>query len=382
MADVLFPGIDIDVDPGAAALADAFAQGIVWICSYLEAPSHRDSGWRPYAELKASGLNIWPGWVGGQVTGRGSHLVSAAAGAAEAKACADELDAKGYPPEIGVFFDTENGAPIRPEQEAHLIAWRDGLKARGRHPQAYGSHENFEELAAIFGIDDVFEFDVRGTPPQTFPGIAVQYAQNVKMVLAGVVYDVDRSVAKVADPARAPAGFVPIPIPAPAPVEPAPQPAPAPLPIAPLPAVPKAPIVVKQAPAVAAGTAGVGIGTMIAQQALTSVDFTHLIDKDWPLIFNGIIAVALIYAIGRALQFLHLQRSPAVDAVIARGVAAVGDEVQAWADAHPDIDVKNAQVAAVMRYAITAIPDKLSQLGVTQTQLANLTLAELAKVKS
>src|ERR1019366_6621118 len=110
--------------------------------------------------LKATGLNVLPIWVGAQVIGPGSHDVGAAQGAAEAAACIAELTAKQYPAGMGVVFDTENGPPVPAVQAAHLTTWSDGLRAGGYRPIAYGSHLNFDALAAIFGADNVWEVEL------------------------------------------------------------------------------------------------------------------------------------------------------------------------------------------------------------------------------
>jgi hypothetical protein len=191
-----YNGFDTDVYPGDAFLEAAAAQGFSWCNSYLVAPDHHDASWPNYLTLKATRLNPWPIWVGAQIAGPEGQ----AAGTAEATACADELDAKGYPLNCGVAYDTENGPPVPAIQQEHLTAWRDGLRARGRRPQVYGSHRNFDALAAIFGADNVFIFDILGSPPATFQGIAVQYEQNVPLVLNGQTYIVDRSVSLTADP--------------------------------------------------------------------------------------------------------------------------------------------------------------------------------------
>jgi lysozyme family protein len=154
---------------------------------------------------------------------------------------------------------------------------------------------------------------------------------------------------------------------------------PAPPPTA-LPAIPKAPVIVKQAPAAGAAAAATGALGLIANQALTSVNFSDLIDRDWPLVFAGVIAPLAVYAIIRALQLMHFNTTPAIQDVVTRGVALAGQDIQAYADAHPDIDVKNAKVAAAMNYVVNAIPDKLAQSGITQTQLLRLTQAKIAQV--
>jgi hypothetical protein len=383
-----FRGIDTDIYPGAAALADLKAQGFSWTASYLEAPSHSNASWPTFAEITASGLNVIPIWVGGQITGPGSYLVSGPAGAAEATSCVNELQAKGYPVGFGVAFDTENGAPVPQNQTDHLTAWCGGVKAGGFRAMVYCSHENQAAMAAIFGAANVWCWDLRSGGEQSLIAPIVQYAQSVNITAAGQTLNVDLDVSTVADPAAA-AGQ-PVPQPVQAPATPTPTPVHIPnLPDPPLstvpPSPPKQPIIQTHGPLIAAAaTAAAAAGAGATGATTHVIDFTALINALAPYIITGIVLPLAIWLAGRAMQYFHVQTQSAAGQIVVKaienGVNALAAQGVTYADAHATADVHNAYVASVLSYANSTVPGRIAASGITPAQLAALATNRLSQI--
>lgn len=377
----MFQGLDLDIFPGVAALEDAKRLGYSWIASYLPAPSHHDAGWPAYPILEATGLNIWPVWVGAQVVGPGSHAVGPAQGKAEGLACVAALQARQYPPGIGVVFDTENGKPLTDLQQAHLGAWAVEIRNGGFRAMAYGSYENFDKLAALFGAANVWEYEVRQEPPE-YEGLAVQWAQEVPLHLAGIAYSVDRSVSSSADPAFPDSAvvvrFSPMAPPAqPTPIEP-------PL-VVPPPSVPAATKVTQAGPPIAAAltaaaTAAAGAVHLTGYQ----VDLSGLVDAAAPYLIAGVLLPSVVWLIGRALQYFHVNaQSTAAQFVVTAVENAVRAEATAgltYVAGRAVVTVNNQAAGRVLDYVDATVPKRLAASGITPEQLAALVTNRLAQV--
>lgn len=406
-----FRGIDTDVYPGAAALADLKAQGYSWTAAYLESPSHSNASWPSFAEITASALNVVPVWVGGQVTGPGSHNVSGPAGTTEATACVAELQAKGYPVGHGVAFDTENGPPTPPNQIEHLTSWRDGVKTGGFRPMVYGSHANQAALAAIFGAENVWLFDLRAGSEQSSTGAPiVQYQQSVAITAAGQTLNVDLDVSLSEDPAGElmlgapiPQAATPSATPSATPVD---QPIPLPDPPAWTPPIPLTPSIPQLPPAftpapvaassptitsvatparvgatvaltgVLAGATAMGQTHIADLKGLIDLSFTYLVS---PLVLG--VVVGLATSLARLLN-INIQSAVAQRVLTAaeNGASALVSKAQTAADADGTITTKNALIAGVLNYTNTAVPDAVKTAGLA-TPSGQAVLANLAEAK-
>jgi|HubBroStandDraft_6_1064221.scaffolds.fasta_scaffold09760_2 hypothetical protein len=390
-----FKGIDTDIWPGAAALADLKAQGFSWTASYLEAPSHSNASWPTYAEITASGLSVIPLWVGGQITGPGSHLVSGPAGAAEATSCVNELQAKGYPAGHGVAFDTENGAPVPQNQTDHLTTWRDGVRSGGFRAMVYCSHVNQAAMAAIFGAENVWCWDLRAGSDQSPIAPIVQYQQNTTITAAGQTIPCDLDVSLSEDPAGVmmaqPIIATPIPAP-PMTVVPTPTPTPTPPRIVSLPQPLSPPVkptptspVIQHGPLIAAAATAVAAAGAGATGATTHmIDFTALINALAPYIITGVVLPLAIWLAGRALQYFNIStQSSAGQAVVGavqNGVNALAAAGVTYADAHANVDVHDAYLASVLSYANSTVPARIAASGITPAQLTALATNRLSQI--
>jgi putative chitinase len=157
-----------------------------------------------------------------------------------------------------------------------------------------------------------------------------------------------------------------------------------------MPITPPAPIskpstIVQNAPPLLAGGTGAAIlGTALTNGVSTTVNFSGLIDKEWPLIVAGIIVPAVIWLTGRALAYFKVQSQSVlagdITNAVVNGVNLAATQAESYALAHPNVDVRSAQVAAAMNYVTAQVPQKLAAAGVTQTQLSNLVTAKLATI--
>ncbi len=393
-----YRGFDLDIFPGVAALEDAFAQGFSWCASYLPAPSHSNAGWPSYPILAATKLKIAPVWVGAQIEGPGSHAVGAAQGKIEGQNCVSELTTRQYPPGSGVVFDTENGAPLSPLQQAHLTAWRDAVRAGGFRPMVYGSYENFVALALIFAAEDVWEFELLPSAPNNFSGVAIQWEQSTPLRLAGYDYNVDLSASTVADPA---AGAAPViaetamtmginqDVGAATAEQPNSPALAAPIPVvvtAPAP-VPVTTKVTQAGPPIAAGlmaaaTAAVGAVHVAAYH----VDLSGLVDAAAPFLIAGVILPLIVWGFGRGLQLMHLSaQSTAAQFVLTAVENAVRSEAQqglTYVDNHAVVTLSNQAAANVLNYVNTAVPKRLAASGISPDQLGGLIANRLNQVQT
>ena len=102
------------------------------------------------------------------------------------------------------------------------------------------------------------------------------------------------------------------------------------------------------------------------------------------MIVAGIIVPAAIWLTGRGLDYLKVQRQSVlagdITNAVLNGVALAASDVQGYADAHPNVDVRSAQVAAAINYVNAQVPTKLAAAGVSPTQLSNLVSAKLAQI--
>lgn len=75
------------------------------------------------SELVAMGWGIAPIYVGQQVTGPGSHLVTGAQGKIDGADAAKKVAQCGFPSGSFVYLDLENGPPFTAAQHAYVGAW-------------------------------------------------------------------------------------------------------------------------------------------------------------------------------------------------------------------------------------------------------------------
>lgn len=149
--------------------------------------------------------------------------------------------------------------------------------------------------------------------------------------------------------------------------------------------MPAAPSQIKQqSPGIAAAVSALPLASLVTTQAGAYVNFHALINAEWPLIVSGVFIPLVVYLVGRALQYLHINQQSVLAQDINRAAVNAANraasDIEPVIEAHSEVDVKNAQVANAMQYVIDALPGKLAALGVSQKQLANLVTAKLAQL--
>jgi len=141
-------GLDTDQFPGLDAMARLYgATNLGWCGFYLApAPSHRDTGWMARrAALKAQGWGFAPVFLGQEVTGPGSHNVTAEQGAIDGVTASSLMAKAGFPSDSYVYLDLEAPNP----ETAYLVAWAKGLQ--GFRPGVYCSHLIADRVAKLLG---------------------------------------------------------------------------------------------------------------------------------------------------------------------------------------------------------------------------------------
>jgi hypothetical protein len=211
MAD---PGMDTSVFPGLAAMAWLRANtNLTWTGFYLgPAPSHPQADWMPHrAALREQGWGLAPLFVGQEVSGLGSHVVTAGQGRLDGIRTAQLMVQAGFARRRYVYLDLET-----PDSEtAYLQAWAFALSAAGYYPGVYCSHLIAAEVAALLPGARIWAFRIAiegehpvsppfsGAAPSgsTYPAAyAWQHDQNAVIECDGASLVVDLSTA-LGDPA-------------------------------------------------------------------------------------------------------------------------------------------------------------------------------------
>ena len=210
-----FAGIDCSEFPGLDMLAVIKGQtNVTWLGYYLDAPSHPNSGWcGQRGALDILGFGLAPIFVGQEVIGPGSHVVSGQQGTADGLQAASEMADEGFAPSTCVFLDIENGGPISAAQMSYIASWTATVRREGYSAGLYCSHTDAAFLAAAHPLARIWAWNlgVNGnggvaaplpTPDVSACGYARasiwQRAQNVTLLPYGLQVDLD--VATTADP--------------------------------------------------------------------------------------------------------------------------------------------------------------------------------------
>jgi hypothetical protein len=179
------------------------------------APSHHDTSWMgKRAWLESQGWGFCPTYLGQQVTGPGSHIVTQAQGTIDGEQAASLMAQEGFAKGSTVFLDLENGPPMNAAQEAYVGAWADAVVGAGYVAGVYCSHLLAVQVAGLALGIKIWVFDVGQiggdanfpfpTPPMTDSGypdaVCWQRADNVNISCQGHSLLVDLDVANVKDP--------------------------------------------------------------------------------------------------------------------------------------------------------------------------------------
>ena len=168
-----FAGFDSADFPGADVMAWLKANtNLVWCGYYLApAPSHRSTSWMGQrAALQSAGWGVAPVYVGQQLKGPGSHVVTGAQGAIDGADAANLLAGEGFPAGSCVYLDLEDGPPFNPPRTDYVAAWVDAVAAAGFLPGVYCSHGFAANVRALRPAIRIWAYKVPITAQHPVPG--------------------------------------------------------------------------------------------------------------------------------------------------------------------------------------------------------------------
>jgi Domain of unknown function (DUF1906) len=158
----MFLGFDRFGYPGDAlmqSLRDSVPD-LTFVCLYLApAPSHPNGSWMDAVPaLQSMGWNLVPTYVGQQVIGGGSHIVTAQQGVADAAdACNLAANANLNPGSV-LYLDIENGGQMPADQVEYVIAWISEIHHNSDYwAGVYCSHFKTAQQVADSATDIVAE---------------------------------------------------------------------------------------------------------------------------------------------------------------------------------------------------------------------------------
>jgi len=213
-------GFDTSGFPGTGKMATIKSTtNFEWCGFYLApAPSHPDAGWMPHrADLVAQGWGLAPLYVGQQMTGPGSHIVTKAQGTIDGNNAVHLLQSAGFPPGTFVYLDLENGMPFPSNQQDYVAAWVKAIEDDGTFkPGVYCSHTLADQVHHLVASARLWVFKVPTTAKHPIPGPPFpspnpsgsgfagahifQLDQNGTTTLAGTPLVIDLDSALTADP--------------------------------------------------------------------------------------------------------------------------------------------------------------------------------------
>jgi hypothetical protein len=160
-----FAGLDTSAFPGLPTMAWLRKNtNLCWTGFYLKSPSHHTADWMAQrSALVAQGWELAPIYVGQQVTGPGSHVVTAAQGQIDGNDAAAQMQSAAFPLGSFVFLDLENGPPFSLEQESYVDAWCDAVMRNGFGAGIYCSYLIAAEVHAARPSARLWAFRVRTT---------------------------------------------------------------------------------------------------------------------------------------------------------------------------------------------------------------------------
>ena len=217
-----FAGFDCFSFPGMAQMNWLRANtNLKWVGYYLApAPSHAETSWMGQrAALAAAGWGVGPVYVGQQVSGPGSKIVTGKQGTTDGEDAASLMAGDGFPLGSCVYLDLENGAPFQSPQTDYVSAWVEAVGAAGFQPGIYCSHGIGAQVVALCPTARIWAFKIPTTSLTTTPGLAFpapdpagsgvpsaqawQRIQNTDLVLPGApqtAMNVDLDTALASDP--------------------------------------------------------------------------------------------------------------------------------------------------------------------------------------
>jgi hypothetical protein len=203
-----YAGFDRADCPEISFMAKLKAEtNLAWCGFYLPAPSQAGTTWKgKRAALVAQGWGLAPVYVGQQVTGPGSHLVTAEQGTLDGAHAAQAMAAEGFPQKSWVYLDLENGPPLPYEQRDYVGAWVDAVEVNGYCAGVYCSFMLAANIASLRPSARIWAFHVRTTSahvvggttfaspdPATsgFAGASIWQLDDEARIMGGLAVDLD-----------------------------------------------------------------------------------------------------------------------------------------------------------------------------------------------
>jgi hypothetical protein len=123
----MFLGFDRSGYPGDEVMQSLWesVSDLTFVCLYLApAPSHPNTAWMNAAPtLRSMGWGLVPTYVGQQVIGAGSHVVTAAQGTTDAQDAAALAANAGLDSGSVIYLDIENGGEMPSNQVSYVTSW-------------------------------------------------------------------------------------------------------------------------------------------------------------------------------------------------------------------------------------------------------------------
>jgi Rv2525c-like, glycoside hydrolase-like domain len=123
----MFLGFDRSGYPGDEVMQSLWdsVQDLTFVCLYLApAPSHPNEAWVDAAPtLLSMGWGLVPTYVGQQVIGAGSHIVTADQGKIDAQGAAALAGNAGLDASSVIYLDIENGGHMPSNQVSYVTSW-------------------------------------------------------------------------------------------------------------------------------------------------------------------------------------------------------------------------------------------------------------------
>lgn len=155
---MIYAGFDASAFPGLDTMAWLKgATEAAWTGFYLgPAPSHPETDWMgERAALVAQGWGFAPVYVGQQLAGPGSHIVTAEQGNEDGEDAGRLMHAAGFPERSTVYLDLEDGPPLDEPRLSYVRYWAGGVFSMGYMPGIYCSHGIAEAVLSIFAGESV-----------------------------------------------------------------------------------------------------------------------------------------------------------------------------------------------------------------------------------
>ncbi|GAB6985835.1 glycoside hydrolase domain-containing protein [Nocardioides pyridinolyticus] len=152
----MFLGFDRADYPGDGVMASLYEHTpLYFVCVYLPAPSNPGTSWRgKHQVLRDQGWGFLPTFVGQQVIGLGSHVVTAAQGRLDGDSAAARMAEAGFPVGSVVYLDIENGGQLPAHQVEYIKAWIDAVNnSPNVWPGVYCSKKGSAAQVAGFAPD-------------------------------------------------------------------------------------------------------------------------------------------------------------------------------------------------------------------------------------